>query len=80
VASAATPGRVTQAIRAAIAAEKAARAQLPGDTSGLVIILAEIGRGGLNQAVIAIEEARGRLADSLAAEAEFDGASPSPPP
>jgi hypothetical protein len=79
VASAASPGHVTQALRDAIAAEKAARAQLPGDTSGLVIIMAEIGRGGLNQAVIAIEEARGRLADAVAADAAPDDASASPP-
>lgn len=79
VASAASPGHVTQALRDAIAAEKTARAQLPGDTSGLVIIMAEIGRGGLNQAVIAIEEARGRLTDAVAAEAGPDDASASPP-
>ncbi len=79
VASAASPGHVTQALRDAIAAEKAARAELPGDTSGLVIIMAEIGRGGLNQAVIAIEEARGRLTDALAADASPDVASASPP-
>ena len=78
VASAASPGHVTPALRDAIAAEKAARAELPGDTSGLVIIMAEIGRGGLNQAVIAIEEARGRLSDALAADAAPADASASP--
>ena len=41
-----------------VAAEAEARAQLPPDTRGLVIIMAEIGRGGMNRAVIAIEEAR----------------------
>ena len=54
-------GQVTAKVRDAIAAEKAARASLPADTKGLVVILAEIGRGGLNQAVITIEEARGDL-------------------
>ena len=54
-------GQVTAKVRDAIAAEKAARAALPADTKGLVVILAEIGRGGLNQAVITIEVARGDL-------------------
>lgn len=58
-------GRVTPAIREAFAAEEAARANLPPDTRGLVVIMAEIGRGGLNQAVIAIERARGRLGTAL---------------
>jgi hypothetical protein len=78
VASAASPNRVSPELRAASDAEKAAREQLPGDTSGLVIIMAEIGRGGLNQAVLAIEEARGSLADVLDAEAA--AASPSAAP
>ena len=42
-------------------AERKARDFLPSNTSGLVIILAEIGRGGLNQAVIGIEETRAKL-------------------
>jgi hypothetical protein len=54
-------GNVTAKVRAAFDAEKAALAALPADTKGLVVILAEIGRGGLNQAVITIEEARGDL-------------------
>jgi hypothetical protein len=82
VASAASPNRVNAELRAASNAERAARAELPGDTSGLVIIMAEIGRGGLNQAVLAIEEARASLAEVLDAEAAAGGASasPSPPP
>jgi hypothetical protein len=57
----ASNGAVTAEVRAAFDAEAAARNRLPSDTRGLVVILAEIGRGGLNQAVIAIEEARGKL-------------------
>ena len=68
VVSATTPTRVTAELRAALAAEQKAREQLPADTSGLVIIMAEIGRGGLNQAVLAIEEARGALAEALEPE------------
>jgi len=54
-------GKVTAEVRNAAIAERKAHDLLPANTSGLVIILAEIGRGGLNQAVIGIEEARGQL-------------------
>jgi hypothetical protein len=56
---------VTPDIRAAYDAEAAARERLPADTKGLVIILGEIARGGLNQAVIGIEEARSELDAAL---------------
>jgi hypothetical protein len=59
-------GRVTDRVREAIAGEKAAKQRLPGDSRGLILIMAEIGRGGIDGAVIAIEEARGALADALA--------------
>ncbi len=59
-------GRVTPDVQTALAAVDAARASLPPDTRALVVILADIARGGLNQAVIAIEEARGRLAAAAA--------------
>ncbi len=57
----ASGGKVNDAVRTAFTEEGAARAQLPPDTRGLVVIIAAIGQGGLNQAVIAIEQARGRL-------------------
>jgi hypothetical protein len=63
----ASDGRVTGPVRDAFAAEQAAREQLPPDTRGLTVILAEIARGGLNQAVIAVETARGELAAALPA-------------
>lgn len=59
--------QVTPAAQAAVKAEAAARARLPPDGRGLVIIMAEIGRGGMNGAVIAIEEARAKLTDALEA-------------
>jgi hypothetical protein len=65
-------GLVNDAVRAAYREESAARAQLPPDTRGLVVIVAEIGRGGLNQAVIAIEQARGRLSLALQALAPVE--------
>lgn len=54
-------GIVNDEVRQAFRDERAARELLPADTQGLVIILAEIAQGGLTQAVIGIEEARGRL-------------------
>ncbi len=55
-------GLDTPEVQRALASVDAARASLPPDTRALVVILADVARGGLNQAVIAIEEARGRLA------------------
>jgi hypothetical protein len=72
-------GRLTPAVHAAIDAEANARKLLPPDTRALVVILGEIGRGGLNQAVTAIEDARGRMATALADASDTvsaDGAAP----
>jgi hypothetical protein len=66
-------GVVTGPVREALDEESAARAVLPPDSRGLVLIVADIGRGGLNQAVIAIEQARGRLNLALQALAPIDG-------
>jgi hypothetical protein len=68
-------GRVTDAVRDAAARERAAKDLLPADARALVIILGDVARGGLNQAVITIEEARGAL---LAANARANTA-PTPP-
>ncbi len=65
-------GRVTNDVRDAIAAEKEARKSLPPDSRALIVIISEIGRGGMNGAVIAIEEAKAQLADALAAESSAD--------
>ena len=62
---AAADGRVDAAVRRAAAAEAEAKARLPGDSRGLILIMSEIGRGGINGAVIAIEQARGELAAAL---------------
>jgi len=72
-------GKVDDEVRAAFEAEQAARERLPADTRGLVVILAETARGGMNQAAIAIEDARIQLEDAVAA-AEALAASPSPSP
>jgi hypothetical protein len=62
-------GEVTAAVAGALAAETAARANLPPDTRAMVVIMAEIGRGGMNGAVITIEEARARLTTAIEAAA-----------
>ncbi len=59
-------GRVTDAVREAAARERAAKDLLPPDARALVVILGDVARGGLNQAVIVIEEARGGLLDGYA--------------
>ena len=73
----ATVGKtVTPEIKLAIKAEADARARLPADTRGLVIIMADIGRGGMNGAVIAIEEARAKLTDALDTQTSTPSAEP----
>jgi hypothetical protein len=57
----AAKGSITKEQRDAAVAERKAHDLLPSNTSGLVIILAEIGRGGLNQAVIGIEQTKSKL-------------------
>ncbi|MDX6723761.1 MAG: hypothetical protein QOD73_2165 [Solirubrobacteraceae bacterium] len=58
-------GKITQKLRDAFNAERRAHDFLPSNTSGLVIILAEIGRGGLNQAVIGNEETRAKHQEAV---------------
>jgi len=58
-------GKVTTEVRAAFTAEEQARKGLPGDTRGLVVIMANVAQGGLNQALIAIETARGHVSSAL---------------
>jgi hypothetical protein len=58
-------GKVTEKVRKAITAEKEARARLPPDARGLVVIMADIGRGSLNKAVIEIEGAKAALSEVL---------------
>jgi hypothetical protein len=72
-------GRVTTKVKKAIAAEKAARAKLPPDARGLVIIMGDIAQGGLNGAVVAIEEAKAEVTAALEPETE-PGASPTAVP
>jgi len=73
-------GTVTPAVRSAIAAEKEAQTRLPPDTRALVVIMADLARGGLNQAVISIEQARGSLAAAVARLAATTGTPAAAPP
>ncbi len=54
-------GKVTKAVEAAFNELHIAQAAMPTDSRPLILIMAEVARGGLNQAVIEIEQARGRL-------------------
>ncbi len=64
-------GRVTNRVRKAFAQEATARDQLPTDTRALVVIMGDLARGGLNQAVISIEQARGALAAALDVQQQY---------
>jgi hypothetical protein len=65
-------GKVTRQVRAAFADEQDARKRLPVDTRPLVIIMADVAQGGLNQVVISIEETRQSLADALQIQRQIE--------
>jgi hypothetical protein len=75
----ASNGRVTEPVRKAFDAEREARAQLPADSKPLVVIMSDIAQGGLNQAVISIEQVRGTLNEALDTQAALQGAPTEPP-
>lgn len=62
----ASGGVVTQAVVAARREERLRFDQLPPDRRTIIVIVAEVARGGLTQAVLAIEDAHGRIDDALA--------------
>src|SRR5207247_7880173 len=59
-------GRVTVKVQLARRDERDAFEQLPPDRRTIIVIVAEVARGGLTQAVLAIEDTRGRIDDALA--------------
>ncbi|MFI5253887.1 MAG: hypothetical protein ACHQ15_00295 [Candidatus Limnocylindrales bacterium] len=63
----ASRGKATAALRKELAAVDKARQLLPPDTRALVVIVGDLAKGGLNDTAIAIELARGALADAIAA-------------
>jgi len=60
-------GQMTDAAKAALAGVGQAQTRLPPDARAVTVIMGELAQGGLNQAAIAIEEARGALAVAIAA-------------
>jgi hypothetical protein len=63
----ASGGKRNPDVDAAYRAEQLALAALPSDNRAIIVIVSEVSQGGLNQAVIAIEDARGRIDDAIAA-------------
>ena len=59
-------GRINDEIRRAMREEARAQARLPPDTRSLVLIMSDIGRGGMNASAIDIETARADLEEALA--------------
>jgi hypothetical protein len=59
-------GKITIAVQSARREEQRAFALLPQDRRTIVVIVAEVARGGLTQAVLAIDDAHGRIEDALA--------------
>ena len=68
-------GQVTVEVQSARREERDAFAQLPPDRRTILVIISEVTRNGLTQAVIAIDDASGRLDEALANVNEA-----SPPP
>ena len=71
-------GKLTVKVQNARKVERVAFMQLPPDRRTIIVIVSEVTRGGLTQAVLAIEDARGRMDDALAAAGNQPGASGSP--
>jgi hypothetical protein len=61
----ASGGRVNDAVRRAARAEEAAKARLPPDTRSLVLIMADIGQGGMTDSAAAIEQAASDMDEAL---------------
>jgi hypothetical protein len=58
-------GVVTDAVRNAARDEQAAKSRLPPDTRALVLIMGEIGRGGMTDSAVAIEQAASDIDEAL---------------
>ena len=71
-------GRVTVEVQSARREERDAFEQLPPDRRTILVIVSEVTRNGLTQAVLAIEEAHGRLDEALAGRRRAAGDEPPP--
>ncbi len=58
-------GVVTDAVRKAARDEQTAKGRLPPDTRALVLIMGEIGRGGMTDSAVAIEQAASDIDEAL---------------
>lgn len=67
----ASKGKSTSTVKRLLGAVERAREQLPPDTSALVVVMADLSRGGLNQAVIEIERVNRGIADAIRAIREI---------
>jgi hypothetical protein len=63
-------GSSTDTIRTLMEREQRAKDRLPPDTRSLVLIMADIGQGGINEAAIDIEQAHTDLEEALAPPAD----------
>ncbi len=61
----ASGGVVNDAVRNAARAEEAAKRRLPPDTRALVLIMSDIGRGGMTDSAVAIEQAAADIDEAL---------------
>jgi hypothetical protein len=68
----------TVKVQLARAAERRAYEQLPPDRRAIIVIVAEVARGGLTQAVLAIDDTSGRIDAALAEAAGGPAASAGP--
>jgi hypothetical protein len=59
-------GVVTLDVQSKRRDEQAAFAQLPPDRRTIIVIVSEVARGGLTEAILSIEDAHGRIDDALA--------------
>ena len=66
----------TTKVQTARVAERRAYDQLPPDRRTIIVIVSEVARGGLTQAVLAIEDTSGRLEDALAEATQQPSGSP----
>ena len=62
----ASHGVVNDAVRTAAREEEAAKARLPPDTRALVLIMSDLGRGGMTDSAVAIEQAASDIDEALA--------------
>jgi len=71
-------GKVTIEVQSARREERQAFEQLPPDRRTILVIISEVTRNGLTQAVLAIDEAHGRVDDALTAVTNAAAASAAP--